>query len=219
MHSLMWMEQCAKEFVSNFQVLDCTDTERCIEGHMKVACHFGLVCSSPYTHCHPASTTLSNLKLSSGSSLGTSRLTIPTFWITFCPLVGLKYANFCVSALPARTLLSAFMQAICWSVRHRKLILWPVHRIYLHLEHCSMHWQACTAVHSSCTNIDHQPLIQEYELMPLLKSLLFRSWGSPTCIFHGPKEFTKTVQVLGLIQLKQWFYKITPCSTMLSYRT
>jgi len=59
-------------------------------------------------------------------------------------------------------------------------------------------------------NINHQPLIQEYELMQLLKSLLFRSVGSPTCIFHGPKEFTKTVQVLGLIQLKQWFYKITP---------
>ena len=31
------------------------------------------------TFCHPASTTLSNLDLSFGSSQGTSRLTIPTF--------------------------------------------------------------------------------------------------------------------------------------------
>src|SRR6204780_840666 len=123
MHSLMWMEKCAKEFSSNFKVLDHTDKEQCIEGHMKVACHFGLVCSSSYTLCHPASTTLLNLKLSSGSSLGTSRLTIPTFWITFFTLVGLIYANFCVSALPTRTLLSVFMQAICLSVGHRKLIL------------------------------------------------------------------------------------------------
>jgi len=67
-------------------------------------------------------------------------------------------------------------------------------------------------------NINHQPLIQEYELTQPSKSLLLLSVSGPTCTFHGPKELTKNVQLLGLIQLKQWFYKITPCGRWISYR-
>src|ERR1700726_1925893 len=61
-----------------------------------------------------------------------------------------------------------------------------------------------------CTNIHCQPLIQEWKLTQLLKLLFQLSFGSLICTFHGPKEFTKNVKVLGLTQLKQWFYNITP---------
>jgi len=106
-----------------------------------------------YTHtmfeCSPASTILPNLNLSFGSSQGTSRLTIPTFWMTFWFLVGLEYANLAVFPPAARTLFSVFVQATCLSSRHRKLILWSDCRIYLPLEHCRMLWQACTVIHFS----------------------------------------------------------------------
>src|SRR5882672_3328405 len=52
-----------------------------------------LFCACMCTFCHPASTTLSNLNLSFGSLKSTPRLTIPTFWVPFCFLVGLESAN------------------------------------------------------------------------------------------------------------------------------
>src|ERR1700730_11588154 len=79
--------------------------------------------------------------------------------------------------------------------------------------HCAKsEFQYCIYIQSYgpvCTNIHCQPLIQEWKLTQLLKSLFLLSLCSLTCPFHGPKKFTKNVKVLGLTQLKQWFYNIT----------
>ena len=135
---------------------------------------------------------------------------LPFGWLDIC-----KFLCFCTSCKDAALCLYAGYLLEC-RTSETHLVACPQD---LFTSGTLQHVLACTAIHFSCTNIDHQPLIQEYELIQLLKSLLFRSVGSPTCIFHGPKEFTKTVQVLGLIQLKQWFYKITPCSRRISYQT
>jgi len=48
------------------------------------------------------------------------------------------------------------------------------------------------------------------KLTKLLKSLLLLPTGRPYMYNSQPKEFYKDVQVLGLIQLKQWVYKHYP---------
>ena len=62
-----------------------------------------------------------NLKLSFGSSLGTHRLPVPAFCMTFPLLVDLKSANPSVFAAAAISLLSVFMQATCLSSRGTEL--------------------------------------------------------------------------------------------------
>ena len=125
------------------------------------ACHFDhlwLFSSSPtfpYTFCPPASTTLPNLKVSSGSSSSTVRPSLPAFWMTFSFLVGLKSANISVSALAARSLLPVFMQASCLSSISTELICWSYCRIYLPLGCCRMLWWVCTVIHPSCSLPPH----------------------------------------------------------------
>ena len=132
--------------------------------------------SSPvftYTFWYPAPTTLSNLNLSFGSSYGTPRLTIPTFWVTF--LVGLESTNFSVFAPFARTLLSVFVQANCLSSGHGELILWSYCRIHLPQEHCRMSWKACIVIHYSCPLSQHFWLIQ-------WQNMVFLVFSSPLLI-------------------------------------
>jgi hypothetical protein len=81
-----------------------------------------LLCASKHKFSHPASATLPNLKLSFVSSLGTHRLSLPIFWMTFSLLVGLKSANPFVFTPAARSLLSALMHATCLSSNGTGLI-------------------------------------------------------------------------------------------------
>jgi hypothetical protein len=72
-------------------------------------------CAFKYTFCHPGSTTLSILKISFESSLGTHRLSLPVFGMTFPLLVGLKSANPSDFATCYKITALCFMQATCLS--------------------------------------------------------------------------------------------------------